>query len=170
MKKYLLALMLLCLICAFATGCSNNDAAQTGRDKDETQTDSDNAGKQDNPAAETKKVDVDLTVLSSTMVYAEVYNIVTNPKDYIGKTIKMSGTYYSSYFDKTSQFYHYVVNEDATACCSQGLEFIWKGTHTFPDDYPEDNSKIEVVGIFGRYDELGKTYYYLSVDDIVVLT
>ena len=38
------------------------------------------------------KVDVDLTVLSSTMVYSEVYNMLLfTPDSYLGKTVKMMG-------------------------------------------------------------------------------
>ena len=37
------------------------------------------------PSAETSKCDVDLTLLSSTMVYSEVYNMMVDPDSYIGK-------------------------------------------------------------------------------------
>ena len=37
--------------------------------------------------------DVDLTTLSSTMVYSEVYNMMTAPSDYIGKNVKMKGNF-----------------------------------------------------------------------------
>jgi hypothetical protein len=114
-------------------------------------------------------VDVDLTALSSTMVFAEVYNIMVNPDDYVGRTIKMSGPYYAFYYDGNGQYYHYVIVEDATACCRQGLEFVWNGDHSYPDDYPADNARIAVVGVFDSYDDLGNTYYHLVADDIVVL-
>ena len=40
------------------------------------------------------KVDVDLTVLSSTMVYSEVYNMLYNdPAHYLGKTVKAKGNF-----------------------------------------------------------------------------
>ena len=40
------------------------------------------------------KVDVDLTVLSSTMVYSEVYNMLYfYPEDYYGKTVKANGIF-----------------------------------------------------------------------------
>lgn len=45
------------------------------------------------PTASAGGIDVDLTALSSTMVYSEVYNIITNPEDYIGKTVKMHGQF-----------------------------------------------------------------------------
>jgi hypothetical protein len=36
------------------------------------------------------ELDVDLTTLTSTMVYSEVYNMVTTPEDYEGKIVKMT--------------------------------------------------------------------------------
>ncbi len=47
------------------------------------------------------KVDVDLTVLSSTMVYSEVYNMLYNdPAHYLGKTVKARGIFYLSARDR----------------------------------------------------------------------
>ena len=33
-------------------------------------------------------------MLSSTMVYSEVYNMMVDPESYIGKTVKMDGSTY----------------------------------------------------------------------------
>ena len=156
MKKYLSAFLALCLFGLLAAGCSGKDAAHADAG---TRGSSPSSG----------DFDVDLTALSSTMVYAEVYNMLTKPDNYIGKTVRMSGPYYASYFDETGLYYHYVVIEDASECCQQGLEFIWDGDHTYPEDYPKEKTKIEVSGVFGKYDELGKTYYYLAVDDLSVM-
>jgi hypothetical protein len=87
----------------------------------------------------------------------------------MGKRIKIQGLYYPSYFDQTELYYHYVVVRDESLCCQTGLEFAWKGEHTYPADYPAENTEIELVGVFGSYEELGKTYYFLTVDDISVL-
>ena len=160
MKKYLSMLLLLCLIPILATTCSNEGFSPPDSSSPETQ---------DNAAAAEKIIDVDLTVLSSTMVYAEVNHMLINPDNYMGKTIKMSGPYYSSYYDETGLYYHYVIIQDAAACCQQGLEFIWNGEHSYPEDYPETQAKIEVTGVFGRYEELGQTYCYLAVDDISLI-
>ncbi|MDR0221261.1 MAG: hypothetical protein LBI54_07660 [Lachnospiraceae bacterium] len=179
MKKHVVKFLFVGAALVFVAGCTSQDAAQQS-----SSTTSGAAAQADSSAAEqpsssvyippikhpTEKVpvDVDLTEMSSTMVYAEVYNITNNPANYIGKTIRMSGPYQSSYYDETGLYYHYVVVEDAAACCAQGLEFIWNGEHAFPEDYPQLQAKIEVTGVFGSYDELGITYYYLAVDDIVV--
>ena len=114
------------------------------------------------------KVDVDLSVLSGTMVYAEVYRIMSAPSDYVGKTMKIRGTYNASYYSPTQKYYSYVLVADATACCAQGFEFEWTGK-SYPEDYPENGETIEVVGVFGSYDELGTTYYSLTVDSLKVL-
>lgn len=115
-------------------------------------------------------VDVDLTVLTSNMVYAEVYNMVTNPKDYLGKTIKIKGNYYPLFYEKTEKYYHYVLIKDALACCQNGMEFIWDdNAHAYPDEYPDDDQMVMITGTFSTYDELDYTYYYIAVDDITIV-
>ena len=97
--------------------------------------------------------DVDLTALSSTMVYSEVYNMMTAPSDYIGKNVKMKGAF-SYYQDpNTGNEYYACIIQDATACCAQGIEFVLAGDHKYPDDYPEMNSEITVAGVFDTYME-----------------
>jgi len=116
------------------------------------------------PTQSTDGVDVDLTRLSSTMVYSEVYNMMNAPGDYIGKTIKMKGQFAIGYVyntdgtpdESTARFA--CVIADATACCSQGLEFILTGEHTYPNDYPELGSEITVTGTFEVYTENGFQY------------
>ncbi|NCC19739.1 hypothetical protein EOM33_01630 [Candidatus Saccharibacteria bacterium] len=114
-------------------------------------------------------VDVDLTALSSTMVYGEVFNMMMEPDSYIGKTIKMRGLYYINYYELTAKYYHFVVIQDATACCAQGLEFIWIGEHVYPDDYPEDETEIEVIGVWESYEEEGQTWFRIKTNAISVL-
>ncbi|MGE4277548.1 MAG: hypothetical protein AB7E30_10295 [Lawsonibacter sp.] len=154
---------------------SNLDPGTQAGSPDSSQTELDvqantsvNAELSDGPQTPAKdgSVDVDLSVLSSTMVYAEVYNMMTDPGAYMGKTIRIKGQYNSSYFEDTKKYYFFVVISDATACCQQGIEFQWNGEHSYPEDYPEDGSEIEVTGVFGSYQELGQTYYYLAVDDM----
>ncbi|NMD37350.1 MAG: hypothetical protein GYA87_01560 [Christensenellaceae bacterium] len=108
-------------------------------------------------------IDVDLTKLSSTMVFGEVYNMLVNTQDYIGKTIKMGGMYSSNFFDLTQKNYHYVVISDAMACCQQGLEFVIEEERKYPEEYPQIGNYIEVVGVFGVYEELGTNYPYIKV-------
>lgn len=55
---------------------------------------------------------------------------------------------------------------DATACCSQEIEFVLSGEHAYPDDYPEEGSEIVVQGIFNTYEENG--YMYCQLKDAVM--
>lgn len=115
-------------------------------------------------------VDVDLTVLSANMVYAEVYNMMMYPDNYLGKTIKVSGPYYPLYYDGTGNYYHYVMIEDALACCQNGMEFIWdEGTHTYPDEYPKEDDIIEIVGELKSYKEENYIYYYLDIEEYKII-
>lgn len=110
-------------------------------------------------------VDVDLTVLSSTMVYAEVLNMMTEPNAYDGKTVKMRGRFGASYGYRPDG----TINEDvlifaciiadATACCSQGIEFVLSGAYSFPEDYPELDSEITVTGTFKSGEQNGIPYF-----------
>ena len=113
------------------------------------------------PTQSTDGVDVDLTRLSSTMVYSEVYNMMNAPGDYIGKTIKMTGQFvYYENPDTKAQYFTCIIG-DAMACCSQGLEFVMEGDLAYPDDYPELGAEITVIGEFQSYEENGMTWYHL---------
>lgn len=104
---------------------------------------------------------VDLTILSSTMVYAEVYSMLVSPSDYIGKTVRMEGEFIALTDDSGENIYPACIIYDATACCAQGIEFVLGEDAVYPDDYPELNSEIIVVGTFETYDEYGTEYVHL---------
>ena len=110
------------------------------------------------PDSSADVIDVDLTVLSSTMVYSEVYNMMVTPEDYIGKTVKMKGQYAVFHDETTGNYYFACIIQDATACCAQGIEFVLTKDYTYPDDYPEADAEICVVGVFDTYQEGEYTY------------
>ena len=112
-----------------------------------------NPGNGTDPAPKTEGVDIDLTTMSSTMVYSEVNNIVNEPEKYIGKTIKMNGVYAFVYDDSNTKRYDACIIQDATACCGGGIEFELTGDYKYPDDYPEEGGDICVIGVFDTYTE-----------------
>ena len=148
MKK-LICLALSLMMMLSVLGCSNSD------------TDSASELNEGTSSNTVEEYDVDLTKLSSTMVYSEVYNMITAPEDYIGKKIKMSGNFSVYHDESTNKYYYACLIADATACCSQGIEFVLDGDYSYPDDYPEINSIITVTGIFDTYEENGYTYCQL---------
>ena len=130
------------------------DEQQTPEEPEQTQTSADG-------------VEVDLTVLSSTMVYSEVYNMLYNdPAHYLGKTVKARGGFsiYQFVTDGVLQpdpVAYACIIADATACCAEGMEFVPEGDLTYPEDYPELGAEITVIGEFQSYEENGMTWYHL---------
>ncbi len=142
MKRWMLLLLTLLLLLT-AAGCGGEQ--KKGADSAQGQ------------------VDVDLTDFSSTVVYSEVYNMLYgDPESYIGKTVRMEGIF-AVYEDEVNQKNYYAcIIADATACCSQGLEFELSGQHTYPDDYPELGTDITVTGTFQLYQEGEGLYCHLA--------
>lgn len=182
MKKIISILMIVMLM-VFAAGCGGGaseassagqaDAAADEAAAEDTAADeavSNEAAAEDTAEAdeeESSDVDVDLSSLSSTMVYGQVYDMLTKPDEFMGKTIKASGIF-AVYTDQaTGKNYYACVIQDATACCQQGIEFELKGRHDYPEDYPEVGSEVTIVGTFDTYEENGATYCTLRKAKIV---
>ncbi len=99
------------------------------------------------------KVDVDLTTMSASVVYSAVYDMISNPSSYKGKVVRMKGPL-AMYQDPSSgKRYFACIIKDATACCSQGIEFELGGRYSYPEDYPELGTEITVAGTFDTYKE-----------------
>ena len=141
----------------------SDNTAELNEDEDDAE---DSEGVEENQEEEEMPVydsiDVDLTTLSSTMVYSEVYNMMCIPEDYVGTTVKMTGSYVATEDASTGCVYHACIIKDATACCSQGIEFEWFGEHEYPAEYPQQGNMITVTGVFNTYMENGCMYAQLS--------
>lgn len=110
-------------------------------------------------------IDFDLTAMDADMVYAMIYQLMTAPEEYIGKKFRMTGNYYSSFYESTGKYYHYIIIEDALACCAQGMEFIWDDGNHALDEYPTSGKKVEITGIFETYKEEGSELVYVRLKD-----
>lgn len=107
----------------------------------------------------TEGIDVDLTVLNSVMTYSQVFDMtLSDPDAYKGKVVKMTGMYVCNFPKEGEPFYCACIIMDATACCSQGIEFELDDTYAYPDDYPEYEDTITVIGTFDTYSEGDYTY------------
>ncbi len=108
-----------------------------------------------------KEVDTDLSQMSSTMAYAEASNMLSEPDKYKGKIVKAKGVFAVS--NDNGNTYFACMLTDAAACCSQPIEFVLSDTsRKYPADYPEIDSEITVVGVFGTYNEGANQYCRLS--------
>ncbi|MBR2258357.1 MAG: hypothetical protein IJ899_13680 [Blautia sp.] len=111
-------------------------------------------------------IDVDLTRLSANMVYAEVYHMVVEPEDYVGKTIRMQGTFIPFHDDENQKDYFNCLIADALACCSQGIEFIPNEASQNAREF-EPGTEITVTGTFATYEEEDEEYCTLKDADVV---
>ncbi|MCR5432150.1 MAG: hypothetical protein K6E95_06295 [Lachnospiraceae bacterium] len=112
-------------------------------------------------------IDIDLTEMSSTMVYAEVYFMMVYPDRYIGKKIKADGLFATYHDEVLDKMYYACIVKDATECCAQGLEFALKEEKKYPEEFPKEGEDVCVTGIFDTYVEGDGTYAVLK--DAVML-
>lgn len=171
MKRVISALcVILVLLCLSA--CAKKTANRTAGNNTKTVADvlngtgdnkesgNSSASTSKSDSASKEKCDVDLTTMSSTMVYAEVSNMMSNPNDYIGKTVKMKGSF--SVYETEARNYYACIIADATACCSQGIEFVLSDPKKYPGEYPQLGTEITVTGRFETYLEGTNKYCQLS--------
>lgn len=111
-----------------------------------------------------ESVDYDLTVLDADLVYANIYALMIEPEKYIGKTYKMRGKYYPSYYAKDDKYYHYIILEDALACCSQGIEFKLENEKIYSELV--HGEMIEIKGVFENYRDEGDDRYFSRLNNV----
>lgn len=131
-------------------------------DKSEDISEKESEDKDKETEDESKKsgVDLDMSVLSDTMAYAQAQIVSQSPQDYIGKVIKVKGKFGVS-VGSAQNYYACLVGTDST-CCYVPIEFLWAGDHSYPADYPEQGADITVTGTFGTYKEGENEYIQLS--------
>ena len=109
-------------------------------------------------------IDVDLTKMNSNMVYAEVSNMVYFPDQYVGKKIRMDGSFVLAYsMVEEDEYYYACLIEDALACCAQGIEFVREGDYKYPEDYPGLGDPITVTGTFELYTDEADGLEYMHL-------
>lgn len=151
MKK--LSFIALSIALLLLSGCSSNSSAQpTASESPVLEAVSENPA----PTGSSGGM-LDLTKLSSTMVYSEVFNMLASPDSYVGRTVKMTGTAACLANPENSKLYYACIIADATGCCAQGLEYV------LPDGepYPEVDASITVTGTFALYYENGYKCFHL---------
>ena len=119
------------------------------------------------PPYDEQSIDMDLCTLSGTVIYAQIYQMAIHPEAYIGKIIRLSGWYDVLVDSDTGMVYTVCLIPDATACCAQGIEFVWAGDRDFPESYPEPGTEIMVTGRFETYFEGEWEYMHLVDAEIV---
>ena len=165
MKK----LLLICILLSILLLCSCKDENAVLPKADETQVNliSEAVSEEETTVdLSSDEADIDLTKLNQTMLYSQLYNMTNMPDEYFGKTVKLKGKFKLLYNSDHTKILYGCEIQDATACCTNGIEFVPKDTYSYPDDFPKDGEEITVVGKFEMYIENSVRYLNLVETDI----
>ena len=144
-RKYLIIILLISSVLALLTACSAKSESTSAKDS--------------------SGVDIDLTKMSKTMIYSEVFNMVNSPEKYIGKTVRLKGNFSWYINNKTRETIPAVIVQDAAACCSQGVEFsLCEGDQT---PMPEVGDEMTIQGCFETYEKASNRYWRLKDTSIL---
>lgn len=115
------------------------------------------------------QIDVDLTTMSSTMIYAEVFNMVLMPDEYEDKNIKIKGHFAVYISEKTGDKYYSIIIPDATQCCQQGIDFVLlDDAKKYPQDFPAIGQEMILVGKYKTTTtQEGLCFNYLVTDNLL---
>ena len=120
------------------------------------------------PAPEPLKIDYDLSEMNFTMISSFFFQMLIEPENYENKTFKIKGNFQTFENPEAELPYFSVIMNDATMCCQEGIDFVWKGEHNWPADYPIEGSEISIIGKYVVTEVNGLTYNYLLVSDILL--
>lgn len=116
------------------------------------------------------KVDFDFTRMNSTMRMTQTYRLGANPKEFEGKTLRLSGVLLTRIDKKDGKRYFGCLIGEAggCACCSPGgvLEFEPKSSYKWPTDFPSVNSRITISGLL-KMMEVGDEEQSYSIPRLV---
>jgi len=119
----------------------------------------------ENPHANVERkvtVDVDLTRMNRTMQMTAAYRLMANPREFVGKTFRMSGMFLTRVDEKDGKRYFGCQFYDpGCSCCAPGvLEFVPKDSYSWPEDFPPEQSSAKIIGRLELYDiDVGKHVY-----------
>lgn len=114
------------------------------------------------------KVDLDLSVMTSSMIYSMVFEMLLMPESYEEKNLKVKGNFVVYISEETGDRHFAIIIPDATQCCQQGLEFVWFGEDKkYPEDFPKIGQEITLTGKYKcMYTDEGFLITFIEATDI----
>lgn len=157
MKRIIALFLIIAMTFVFVSSCSQNTKTEDTKQSEVI------TEKEQN---EELKVDLDVTEFSITIVYALLENMVQNPDDYIGKTVKITGNM-STWKDKNEDDVYCLTIWDQTQCCSAEIRIKFDYEKVDKSSIPSPGEDYTVIGIFdSEFD--GETYYSYLWNCVIV--
>ena len=107
-------------------------------------------------------IDFDLTDMSATMVYAQVYDLMLDATKYFDKTFKINGNLQKFNDHITNEEVYAIIIKDALGCCEQGIEVKFSEEEKPPQTPTDIVLEGSIQGKLGLGDYM---YPVLIVDD-----
>ncbi len=120
---------------------------------------------EENPKINSKKIDVDFSTMNYNILAGVTFDLLVTPEKYVNKRAKISGYFYHSFYEDREYFS--VIIWDNTGCCPAGLDFIPPKEMNYPEDFPADEEKITVTGVFKFSEEGNKDYLEFMAEEII---
>ena len=163
MKKLLVSLMVLCAL----AGCSGGASAPSDSSGEVTDADVVEVTQEAVDTEAEEHVDeIDLTMMSPTMLFAEVVNMTRTPKKYDGATVTLRGGLMLLAVDlETGVGSYSCYVADATKCCQRGIGFTIDRPLEDTSILVE-GSEVIIKGTFEIYEMGGRNFVRIADCDI----
>lgn len=110
---------------------------------------------------------IDLSGLSDDQVYAEFLRLALDVEAITGKSLAIRGRYQAHVMAQGDETAHWLVLEDEDGCCAVGLTLALAADSSL--NYPEDGSRVELLGLVESYVVGDQAYPLLRVSQIKLL-
>ena len=159
MKKLLVSLMVLCAL----AGCSGGASAPSDSSGEVTDADVVEVTQEAVDTEAEEHVDeIDLTMMSPTMLFAEVVNMTRTPKKYDGAMVTLRGGLMILAVDlETGVGSYSCYVEDATKCCQRGIGFTIDRPLEDTSSLVE-GSEVIIKGTFEIYEMGGRNFVRIA--------
>jgi len=142
-KRFAVLFAVICMLAVFAIGCSNE--------------------------SDTAEVDIDFGAMSETIAMSLYINMMMEPDQFEGQTVRLAGMYEGVAFD--GRMFHMLVLADGDVCCPEILfEFKMDEETLMEEGILSTGANIEVFGALSLYEMNGNEFIYVAADSIRIVS
>jgi len=185
-KRIVSMAIALCLLAAFIVGCAGDDddltlgedgayayvpegadvpLAAADEDRDTDRSPRRRPDEDSTPAlVGDANVDIDFTALSDVMMISMFVNMMNEPEQFLGQTIRMAGVQQTFHFEEYT--FHYIMLMADECCGDIILEFRLTEDTLMDDGVMSGSANVEVIGTFGQYPFRDHMFVYISADSV----
>jgi zinc transport system permease protein len=108
--------------------------------------------------------------IKEKMFIAQTNDVYLNPKEYMGKTLKLEGLFKREQYG--GKEYCFVIRYGPGCCGSDGnagFEVAWGGEAAEEKSYPAADAWVKAAGTLKSYEEDGNPFLYIALSELAVL-